>query len=122
MRIISAALNLSENSLVCTALTSGFPLQDALQPQSQLSYAHALAIREMMKWVFDNPPLGYQKRRAQVLDQLKTERAEADTLMAAPLPAVTQKEMPVKGRRNPGRYSKSEAKRKLAGKACMWPQ
>jgi hypothetical protein len=92
-------------------------MQDALQQQSQLSYAHALAFREMMKRVFDNPPLGYQKRRAQVLAQLKAERAEAEALMAAPLPAVKQEEGPVKRRQNSGRDSKSEANRKLAGKA-----
>lgn len=70
-----------------------------------------------MKWVFDNPPLCYQIRRAQVLAKRKPERAEADALMAAPLPAVKQEEGPVKRRQNPGRDSKSEANRKLAGKA-----
>ena len=98
------------------------PVQDAALQKNLLPYAHALVLREMMRWVFDNPPADYVEAKRQALEDVETRaakkaqrerEAEARRLVTPPEP----EQAPASGckRKNPGRHSKDEARLRMSG-------
>ena len=93
-------------------------MQDAALQKSLLPYAHALMLREMMLWVYNNPPADYVEAKREVVEELaeidaEKAKAEARRLASPPIP----KQAPASGgkRKNPGRHSKNEANRRMSG-------
>ena len=96
------------------------PVQDAALQKGLLPYAHALVLREMMLWVYNNPPADYVEAKREVMEELAeraAEKAEAETRRPA-RPSDSESEQALAlgcKRKNPGRHSKDAAMLRMSG-------